>query len=50
MKKHYKEDLDYIHDTGHSEFALQSAPVVEETRLALPPHSSGADSKRRLHL
>jgi SAM-dependent methyltransferase len=28
MKKYYKEDLAFIHDTGHSEFALQSAPGI----------------------
>ena len=28
MKKFYKEDLAFIHDTGHSEFALKSAPGI----------------------
>ncbi len=28
MKEFYKEDLAFIHDTGHSDFALKSAPGI----------------------
>ncbi|HKP88240.1 MAG TPA: class I SAM-dependent methyltransferase [Blastocatellia bacterium] len=30
MKKYYEEDLAYIHDVGHAEFALRSAPGILE--------------------
>src|SRR5918911_4864349 len=30
MKEWYKEDLAYIHDVGHSDFALKSAPDILE--------------------
>ncbi|MFQ4141622.1 class I SAM-dependent methyltransferase [Chlorogloeopsis sp. ULAP02] len=30
MKEWYKEDLAYIHDVGHSDFALKSAPGILE--------------------
>ena len=37
MKKYYKEDLAYIHDSGHAEFALKSAPgileILERSRI-----------------
>ena len=28
MKEWYKEDLAYIHDVGHSDYALKSAPGI----------------------
>jgi SAM-dependent methyltransferase len=31
MAEYYKEDLAFIHDTGHGEFALRSAPGILET-------------------
>jgi SAM-dependent methyltransferase len=30
MKKYYQEDLAYIHDVGHADFALKSAPGILE--------------------
>src|SRR5215208_5558836 len=30
MTKWYREDLAYIHDVGHGDFALQSAPGILE--------------------
>jgi hypothetical protein len=28
MKEWYKEDLAYIHDVGHNDYALKSAPGI----------------------
>ena len=28
MTEWYKEDLAYIHDVGHSDYALKSAPAI----------------------
>ena len=28
MTQWYKEDLAYIHDVGHSDYALKSAPAI----------------------
>uniref|UniRef100_B8HTM1 Uncharacterized protein n=1 Tax=Cyanothece sp. (strain PCC 7425 / ATCC 29141) TaxID=395961 RepID=B8HTM1_CYAP4 len=28
MKEWYREDLAYIHDVGHSDYALKSAPAI----------------------
>ncbi len=30
MKEYYKEDLAFIHDVGHGDFALKSAPGILE--------------------
>jgi SAM-dependent methyltransferase len=39
MARYYGEDLAYIHDAGHAEFALRSAPGIMETL-----HQSGVRS------
>jgi SAM-dependent methyltransferase len=44
MSEYYKEDLAFIHDVGHGEFALKSAPgILEVLGRAAPPGSLVVD-------